>query len=137
VPASPQILAALTVLPLFFAASPSASARYERFVLADGLGALVTVIRRHPAEPWALPCLRLIQATYGAFTSLRTTHGGDLLVGQLTTVTEAMRQHPASAAVQVAACAIIGRHAMCMHNNSAHYDAGIVNHTQTQTADTD
>ena len=115
------------MLPLFFAESASHNAIcYELFVLADGLGALVTVIRRHDDEPWVLPCLRLIQATYGAFTSRRTTHDGDLLVGQLNTVTTAMAKHPASADVQVAGCAIVSRHAMFMYNFHASLDASLV-----------
>ncbi len=100
-----QVVAALALLPRFL--KDLAPATYADFVRADGLGVLVGTLRRHPGEPWALACLRLLAETFGQCDSIRKAFGGDLLAGQVAAVVAEMRQHPASADLQVAGCRIM------------------------------
>ena len=118
-----QIVNALALLHVFFVSNYGDN--YARFVLADGIGALVTLLRRNDDETSVLACLSLLRATYCHFTNERTTHGGDLLVGQLASVVQSMAT-PASAAVQIAGCSVMAKFYTNMRSNHATTDASLV-----------
>jgi hypothetical protein len=116
-----QIVNALALLPVFFVSN--CSENYRRFVLADGIGALVTLMRRHRDGTLAFACLSLLRDTYCKFANERTTHGGDLLVGQLDTVIQTMAHHmdrPHS--VIIAGCSIMATFSTNMRSNHATTD---------------
>lgn len=118
-----QIVNALALLHVFFVSN--CGDNYARFVLADGIGALVTLLRRHDDETSVLACLKMLKNTYCQFTNQRTTHGGDLLVGQLASVIQVMTEHPASPAVQIAGCSVMATHSVNMYSNNASTDASL------------
>jgi hypothetical protein len=93
----------------------------------DGIGALVTLLRRHRDGALAFACLSLLRATYCKFANERLTHGGDLLVGQLDTVIQTMAHHmdrPHS--VVLAGCSIMAKFSTNMRSNHATTDASLV-----------
>ena len=119
-----QIVNALALLKVFFvskagSATHQGTHNYARFVLADGIGALVNLLRRHDDETSVLACLKMLKNTYCQFTNQRTTHGGDLLVGQLASVIQVMTEHAASPAVQVECCSVMATHSVNMYSNNA------------------
>ena len=130
----PQIVNALALLPVFFVSNGGQN--YERFVLADGIGALVALLRRHRDGTLAFACLSLLRATYCKFANRRTTHGGDLLVGQLDTVIQTMADHmdrPQS--VLVAGCSVMATFYTNMRSNHATTDPSLfANHLAPLTA---
>ena len=126
-----QIVNALALLKVFFvskagSATHQGTHNYARFVLADGIGALVNLLRRHDDETSVLACLKMLKNTYGQFTNQRTTHGGDLLVGQLASVIQVMTEHPASPAVQVECSSVMATHSVNMYSNNASTGASLV-----------